>query len=124
MTYEELKLLSVYAMFGIGTINDANLERTAQRKLSLSTKSRFGVFVTLRRHENVFTLDRLDDTQIHGCLGHWNQKHNAMTPEDLVNQVRQLSRDVRFNDDRRLMFDTDVDQDASAVIEYAVVRDR
>lgn len=117
MAHEELKLLSAYAMFGINTINDANLERGAQRKLSLSSKSRFGVFVTLRRHENVFTLDRLDDTQIHGCMGHWSPKYNAMSPESLIDQVRQLSRDVRFKDERRLMFDTDVDQDASAVIE-------
>jgi AMMECR1 domain-containing protein len=117
MAHEELKLLTTYAMFGIKTINDANLERDAQRKLSFSSKSRFGVFVTLRRNENVFTLDHLDETQIHGCMGHWTPKYNAMMPEELVYQVRQLAHDVRFKDDRRLTFDTDVDQDASAVIE-------
>ena len=117
MTYEELKLLSVYAMYGINTINDSNLERDAQRKLSFSSKSRFGVFVTLRRHENVFALDRLDDTQIHGCLGHWTPKYNSMTSAELVDQVRQLARHARFNDDRRLNFESDVDQDASTVIE-------
>lgn len=119
MAHEELKLLAVYAMFGISTMNDANLERAAQRKLSLSSKSRFGVFVTLRRHENVFNVDRLDETQIHGCLGHWTPNYQSMTPEDIVARVRQLARDVRFNDERRLQFDTDVDEDASAVIEIS-----
>lgn len=119
MAHEELKLLAVYAMFGISTMNDANLERAAQRKLSLSSKSRFGVFVTLRRHENVFNVDRLDETQIHGCLGHWTPNYKSMTPEELVVQVRQLARDVRFKDERRLQFDTDVDEDASAVIEIS-----
>jgi AMMECR1 domain-containing protein len=119
MTHEELKLLAVYAMFGIRTMNDANLERAAQRKLSLSSKSRFGVFVTLRRDENVFNVDRLDETQIHGCLGYWTPNYQSMTPEELVARVRQLAYDVRFKDDRRLQYDTDVDEDASAVIEIS-----
>jgi AMMECR1 domain-containing protein len=119
MAHEELKLLAVYAMFGVSTMNDANLERAAQRKLSLSSKSRFGVFVTLRRHENVFNVDRLDETQIHGCLGHWTPNYQSMTPEDIVARVRQLARDVRFKDERRLQYDTDVDEDASAVIEIS-----
>jgi hypothetical protein len=119
MAHEELKLLAVYAMFGIRTMNDANLERAAQRKLSLSSKPRFGVFVTLRRDENVFNVDRLDETQIHGCLGHWTSNYQSMTPEELVARVRQLAHDVRFKDDRRLQYDTDVDEDASAVIEIS-----
>lgn len=119
MAHEELKLLSVYAMFGIRTMNHANLERAAQHKLAVSSKSRFGVFVTLRRHENVFNPDDLDAVQIHGCLGHWTTNYQSMTPEELVAKVQQLAHDVRFNDDRRLHFDTDVDQDASAVIEIS-----
>ena len=119
MAHEELKLLSVYAMFGIRTMNHANLERAAQHKLAVSSKSRFGVFVTLRRHENVFNPDDLDATQIHGCLGHWTPNYQSMTPEELVAKVQQLAHDVRFNDERRLHFETDVDQDASAVIEIS-----
>ena len=70
MAHEELKVLAVYAMFGVSTMNDANLERAAQRKLSLSSKPRFGVFVTLRRHENVFNVDRLDPSsfRLAGCM--------------------------------------------------------
>ena len=117
MPHEELKLLAVYAMFGIRTINDANLELAAARQLSVSSKSRFGVFVTLRRDENVFNVDKLNDTLIHGCLGHWTTNYQPMTPQALVARVRQLAHDVRYNDARRLHFDTDVDQDASAVIE-------
>lgn len=117
MPHEELKLLAVYAMFGIRTINDANLEIAAVRQLSASTKSRFGVFVTLRRDENVFNVDKLDETQIHGCLGHWTPAYGSMTPQELIARVRQLAHDVRTKDERRLNFDTDVDQDASAVIE-------
>ena len=119
MAHEELKLLSVYAMFGIRTMNHANLERAAQHKLAVSSKSRFGVFVTLHRHENVFNADDLDATQIHGCLGHWTTNYQSMTPEELVAKVQQLAHDVRFNDERRLHFETDVDQDASAVIEIS-----
>ena len=117
MPHEELKLLAVYAMFGIRTINDANLELAAARQLSASSKSRFGVFVTLRRDENVFNVDKLDETQIHGCLGHWTPAYGSMAPQELVARVRQLAREVRTKDERRLNFDTDVDQDASAVIE-------
>lgn len=117
--HEELKLLSVYAMFGIRTMNHQNLERAAQHKLAVSSKSRFGVFVTLRRHENVFNADDLESTRIHGCLGHWTPKYQSMTPTELIAKVQQLARDVRFNDDRRLHFETDVDQDASAVIEIS-----
>jgi len=119
MAHEELKLLLVYAMFGIRTMNHANLERAAQHKLAVSSKSRFGVFVTLRRHENVFNPDDLDATQIHGCLGHWTTNYQSMTPEELIAKVQQLAHDVRFNDERRLHFETDVDQDASAVIEIS-----
>ncbi len=117
MPYEELKLLAVYAIFGIRTINDVNLELAAVRQLSASSKSRFGVFVTLRRDENVFNVDKLDETLIHGCLGYWTPNYEPMTPQALVARVRQLAHDVRYNDARRLHFDTDVDQDASAVIE-------
>jgi AMMECR1 domain-containing protein len=117
MPHDELKLLAVYAMFGIRTINDANLEIAAARQLSASSKSRFGVFVTLRRDENVFNVDNLDEKQIHGCLGHWTPNYSSMRPEELVAHVRQLAHDVRYKDDRRLIFDTDVDEDASAVIE-------
>ena len=94
MPHEELKLLAVYAMFGIRTINDANLELAAVRQLSASTKSRFGVFVTLRRDENVFNVDKLDETQIHGCLGHWTPGYGSMAPQELVARVRQLARAV------------------------------
>ena len=88
MPHEELKLLAVYAMFGIRTINDANLELAAARQLSVSSKSRFGVFVTLRRDENVFNVDKLNDTLIHGCLGHWTTNYQPMTPQALVARVR------------------------------------
>ena len=115
MAHEELRVLAVYAMFGIRTMNHANLERTAQHKLSLSSKSRFGVFVTLHRSNDQTQYN--DD--IHGCIGHWTPAYQPMTPQDLVAKVQQLAYDARFKDDRRLRFETDVDQDASAVIEIS-----
>lgn len=118
---EDLKLLATYALFGIRTINDANLQNSVHRQLSLSSKSRFGVFVTLYRNENEILLDTPDERQIHGCLGHWSTKYQSMSPEELVTKVQQLVQDVRFKDDRRLHFDTDVDQDASAVIEISLM---
>ena len=119
MPIDDLKLLATYALFGIHTINDANMENAAQDKLSESSKSRFGVFVTLHRNENVFRLDESDERQIHGCLGHWSSQYKSMTPADLVTRIQQLTKDVRTKDDRRLQFDTDVDQDASATIEIS-----
>jgi len=117
--HDELKLLAVYALFGIRIINDANLANAAQRQLSLSSKSRFGVFATLHRNENEFLLDDPDTHQIHGCLGHWTPKYHAMSPEEMVLRIQQLVQDVRTNDDRRLNFETDVDQDASATLEIS-----
>ena len=117
--HDELKLLAVYALFGIRTINDANLVNVAQRQLSLSSKSRFGVFVTLHRNENEFLLDDPDTHQIHGCLGHWTPKYQSMSPEEMVLKIQQLVQDVRTKDDRRLNFETDVDQDASATLEIS-----
>jgi AMMECR1 domain-containing protein len=119
MTTDDLKLLATYALFGIRTINDANLEHAAQSKLSESSKSRFGVFVTLHRNENEIQLDDPGARQIHGCLGHWNPKYQSMTPADLVARMQRLIKDARTKDDRRLNFDTDVDQDASATIEIS-----
>ena len=119
MTTDDLKLLATYALFGIHTINDANLEHAAQSKLSESSKSRFGVFVTLHRNENEIQLDDPGARQIHGCLGHWNPKYQSMTPADLVARMQRLIKDARTKDDRRLNFDTDVDQDASATIEIS-----
>jgi AMMECR1 domain-containing protein len=119
MRTDDLKLLATYALFGIRTINDANLENAAQGKLSESSKSRFGVFVTLHRNENEIQLDDPGARQIHGCLGHWSAKYHSMTPAELVEMVQQLAQDVRTKDYRRLNFDTDVDQDASAVIEIS-----
>ena len=117
--HDELKLLAVYALFGIRTINTPNLENAAQRQLSMSSKSRFGVFATLHRNENEFLLDDPDTHQIHGCLGHWTPKYQTMSPEELVSKMQQLVKDVRTKDDRRLNFETDVDQDASATLEIS-----
>ena len=119
MRTDDLKLLATYALFGIRTINDANLENAAQGKLSESSKSRFGVFVTLHRNENEIQLDDPGARQIHGCLGHWSAKYQSMTPADLVAMMQQLAQDVRTKDYRRLNFDTDVDQDASATLEIS-----
>jgi AMMECR1 domain-containing protein len=119
MPADDLKLLATYALFGIRTINHANLENAAQRRLSLSSKSRFGVFVTLHRNENEILIDEPDARQIHGCLGHWSAKYQSMAPAELVANVQQLMQDVRTKDDRRLNFLTDVDQDASATIEIS-----
>jgi len=119
MPTDDLKLLAAYALFGIRTINDANLENAARHQLSSSSKSRFGVFVTLHRNENEIRLDESDERQIHGCLGHWSAKYQSMTPAELVAKMQQLVQDVRTKDDRRLHFDTDVDQDASATIEIS-----
>ena len=119
MRTDDLKLLATYALFGIRTINDANLENAAQGKLSESSKSRFGVFVTLHRNENEIQLDDPGARQIHGCIGHWSAKYHSMTPAELVEMVQQLAQDVRTKDYRRLNFDTDVDQDASATLEIS-----
>jgi len=119
MPTDDLKLLATYALFGIRTINNATLDNAAQRQLSASSKSRFGVFVTLYRNETEITLDDPGARQIHGCLGHWSAKYQSMNPAELVERVQQLIKDVRTKDDRRLHFDTDVDQDASAVIEIS-----
>ena len=116
-SHSEMKILTAFAMFGIRTINTPNLESAVERQLSLSSKSRFGVFVTLRRNEKLFNVNNLDEMQIHGCLGHWTAKYQTMSPEELVAKVQQLAQEVRFKDDRRKHFPTDVDQDASAVIE-------
>jgi len=113
----DLKLLAAYALFGIRTINNATLENAAQRQLSASSKSRFGVFVTLHRNENEIRWDNPDEHQIHGCLGHWI--YESMTPASLVSKVQQLAQDVRTKDDRRLHFPTDVDEDASATMEIS-----
>lgn len=119
MRTDDMKLLATYGLFGIRTINDANLENAAQGKLSESSKSRFGVFVTLHRNENEIQLDDPGARQIHGCLGHWSAKYQSMTPADLVAMMQRLIKDVRTKDYRRLNFDTDVDQDASATLEIS-----
>ena len=119
MPTDDLKLLAAYALFGIRTINNATLENAAQRQLSASSKSRFGVFVTLHRNENDVSLDNPDERKIHGCLGHWSAKYQSLSPAELVERVQRLAQDVRTNDDRRLHFATDVDEDASATIEIS-----
>jgi AMMECR1 domain-containing protein len=119
MPMEDLKLLAVYALFGIRTLNNATLGDVAQRQLSASSKSRFGVFVTLHRNENEMRWDDPDERKIHGCLGHWVYK--SMTPAELVSKTEQLAKDVRTKDDRRLHFPTDVDQDASATMEISLM---
>ena len=116
-TAMDLKLLAAYALFGIRTINNASLENAAQRQASASSKSRFGVFVTLHRNENEIRWDNPDEHQIHGCLGHW--MYESMTPASLVSKVQQLAQDVRTKDERRLHFPTDVDEDASATLEIS-----
>ena len=123
MAHEELKMLSVYAMFGIRTINHTDLERVAQHTLSLSSNPRFGVFVTLRRNETVAdSLNQTDARQIHGCMGHWTPQYQSMHAPDLIAKVQQLAQDVRQKDDRRLQFSTDVDEDASAFIEISFMK--
>jgi len=119
--HDDLKLLAAYALFGIHTINDDGLNNAAQRQLA--SKSLFGVFVTLFRNENVVAMPHdasksdADERQIHGCLGEWNSKYQSMPASDLIVKMQQLVQDVRKKDDRRLHFSTDVDEDASAVIE-------
>lgn len=115
---DDLKLLAVYSLFGINTISNPNLSMLAQRQIA--SKPFFGVFVTLYRNENVVSImhdDNVDKRQIHGCLGHWNPNYKSMSPLDLTEKMQELVKDVRNKDDRRLQFSTDVDEDASAVIE-------
>ena len=52
--HDDLKLLAAYSLFGINTINDAELNNAAQR--ALASKLLFGVFVTLFRNENVVAM--------------------------------------------------------------------
>jgi hypothetical protein len=118
---DDLKLLAVYSLFGVRTINNANLEIAARAPLALSTKSRFGVFVTLYRNDGGLLLDDMDAHQIHGCLGHWNSNYHSMHPVELVAKIQQLAQDVRTKDDRHKIFSTDVDQDASATIEISLM---
>ena len=117
--HDDLKLLAAYSLFGINTINDAELNNAAQR--ALASKLLFGVFVTLFRDENVVAMphDKLDvdERHIHGCMGHWNPKYQSMSASELIAKMQQLVQDVRKTDERRLQFSTDVDEDASAVIE-------
>ena len=117
--HDDLKLLAAHALFGINTINDVGLNDSAQRQLA--SKLLFGVFVTLFRNENVVAMphDKLDvdERQIHGCMGHWNPKYQSMPASELIAKMQQLVQDVRTKDERRLQFSTDVDEDASAVIE-------
>ena len=115
---DDLKLLAAYSLFGINTISNPNLSMLAQRQIA--SKPFFGVFVTLYRNENVVSImhdDNVDNRQIHGCLGHWNPNYKSMSPLDLTEKMQELVKDVRNKDDRRLQFSTDVDEDASAVIE-------
>ena len=117
--HDNLKLLAAHALFGINTINDVGVNDSAQRQLA--SKLLFGVFVTLFRNENVVAMphDKLDvdERQIHGCMGHWNPKYQSMPASELIAKMQQLVQDVRKKDERRLQFSTDVDEDASAVIE-------
>jgi len=120
---DDLKLLAVYSLFGINTISNPNLSMLAQRRLA--STSFFGAFVTLYRNENVVSMthaDNVDKRQIHGCLGHWNSNYKSMSPLDLIEKMQQLVQDVRNKDDRRLQFSTDVDEDASAVIEISFMK--
>jgi AMMECR1 domain-containing protein len=120
---DDLKLLAAYSLFGINTISNPNLSMLAQRQIA--SKPFFGVFVTLYRNENVVSImhdDNVDKRQIHGCLGHWNPNYKSMSPLDLTEKMQQLVKDVRNKDDRRLQFSTDVDEDASAVIEISFMK--
>ena len=117
--HDDLKLLAAYSLFGIHTISDGNLSMSSQR--ALASKTLFGVFVTLYRNENVVSMTHSHihsgERQIHGCMGHWNPKYQSMSSLDLIEKMQQLVQDVRKTDQRRAQFSTDVDEDASAVIE-------
>ena len=121
---DDLKLLAAYSLFGINTITNANLSMLSQRQIA--SKPFFGVFVSLYRNENVVSMTHSDihsgERQIHGCLGHWNPKYQSMSPLDLIEKMQQLVQDVRKKDERRLQFSTDVDEDASAVIEISFMK--
>jgi len=121
---DDLKLIAAYSLFGINTISNPNLSMLSQRHIA--SKPFFGVFVSLYRNENVVSMTHADihsgERQIHGCLGHWNPKYQSMSPLDLVEKMQQLVQDVRKKDERRLQFSTDVDQDASAVIEISFMK--
>ena len=120
-SYDDLKVLAAYSLFGINPVNDGNLVMSSER--ALASKSLFGVFVSLFRNENVVAMPHdasksdADERQIHGCMGHWNPKYQSMPATELIAKMQQLVQDVRTKDERRLQFSTDVDEDASAVIE-------
>jgi hypothetical protein len=122
--HDDLKVLAAHALFGINTINDGNLTMSSER--ALASKTLFGVFVTLFRNENVVSMNHdkldVDERQIHGCMGHWNHKYQSMPASELIAKMQQLVQDVRKTDERRLQFSTDVDEDASAVIEINLMK--
>jgi hypothetical protein len=64
----------------------------------------FGVFITLKRSKYQ-TLPKWP-TNIHGCIGYWNNDFNTMTKATLLDNIIKLSKQVTTDDSRKEYFNT------------------
>jgi hypothetical protein len=75
-------------------------------------KNAFGVFTTVRRHQ---TLTKWPE-DIHGCIGHWDSKFQAIPPTTLYDHLLRVSHDAMWTDSRRSHFGP-IEQDPQSHLE-------
>lgn len=75
-------------------------------------KNAFGVFTTVRRHQ---TLPKWPE-DIHGCIGHWDSKFQAIPPTTLYDHLLRVSHDAMWTDSRRSHFGP-IEQDPQSQLE-------
>jgi AMMECR1 domain-containing protein len=105
-----LPLAFVFSLFHVFIKNDELLRQKALQEIQNFNKL-FGVFATLSRFGN--------HDNIHACLGNWSTDYSAMPPEKIYQMLQTLALDVRTKDSRRLQYNTDIDQDPKASVQFS-----
>lgn len=110
-----LPLVAVYTLFQVLVQDDVALTQRAAQEVDALHISPFGVFATIERTAS-------DSKQVHGCIGNWSADLSPVFGRTIVNWVRQVIPTARFQDSRRLQFDSDLSEDVSTELELNIMQ--
>ena len=80
----------------------------------------FGVFVTIFR--NSCCTNELNNNNVHGCIGYWNNNFKLLTNDEILEHVLRVGHDATHNDSRKNNFKKSIKLDLCATYEISLMK--
>jgi len=95
---------------------DLPILKNSERNALLEIPNKcFGIFVTVKRSDSQ-SLDEYPKN-IHGCMGYWSDEYNELNKEEILSQIKRVSRKSTFKDKRKDYFIKPIEEDSFATYE-------